>query len=209
MSKWLKAALWGLCFSGMAWFWWYGGHYPIREYLDPSKPLEPGTFGDSFGFINSFFSSMGFMIAMFALVMQIRQTNKSIELAHDAKEDDRRRQEMDMLMKHQNDMAGLLDVIGDAFTSNQAIDLSHSSAIRIARNRIATNALLLHLVFSKDGEPLVRLTNEIAEAVKKWFGTNYTTPTPLEFHRILQQYLDQFQISIQMLWKVRKQKGPS
>src|SRR6266404_935707 len=41
-----------------------------------AKP-EAGVFGDSFGFVNSLFSSFAFLIATYALIMQIQESHES------------------------------------------------------------------------------------------------------------------------------------
>lgn len=84
MPNWLKGCLWIAAFVAVLTIWWYGGHYPLRVYSDakPEDVINPGTFGDSFGFINSLFSSLGFTIAMVALAVQASQSRKANEIAN-------------------------------------------------------------------------------------------------------------------------------
>ena len=64
-------------------FWWFVGHYPIWHFPDKANKLEPGTFGDSFGFINSLFSCLAFAVAMTALAIQSSQSLKANRIAQE------------------------------------------------------------------------------------------------------------------------------
>lgn len=56
--------------------WRFVGFFPSNSFANTS---DAGQFGDSFGFVTSFFSSFGFIAGMVALIMQIKESHESGE----------------------------------------------------------------------------------------------------------------------------------
>lgn len=72
--KWLLIIAAAICLAVALWF--YVGFYPQRRFPDLA---EAGVYGDSFGFVNSLFSSFGFAFVVLALLLQMKELHDATE----------------------------------------------------------------------------------------------------------------------------------
>lgn len=175
MSIRLKWGLWTLGFLVVLSFWWNVGHYPIRNYLAENERLTPGTFGDSFGFINSLFSSMGFLVATAALIMQIDQTNRTIEIANDAKEDEKRRRQAEVLMGVKADLSTLFRSICEVNAAGGSVPIPEAiiNGFRQTVLQLDSTIIGVAMIFGDDSHDL---RNELLRIMK--MTVNWTTTLP-------------------------------
>lgn len=95
-------------FSLIVVFWWNAGHIPLALYpetKDKTSALNAGTFGDSFGFINSLFSSLAFAVAMVALAVQSVQNREANKIATETVKLQRQERIESLLSKVMSDAA--------------------------------------------------------------------------------------------------------
>lgn len=157
--------------------WWAIGTLPIRMYPEhiPGNKLNAGTYGDSFGFVNSLFSCLAFIAAMGAVVMQTMQNQRTIELTSHMRDDDRRRTERDALLKVKHDMAHLfhsLIVVSAALmrrkTPPMDLELPELDDLDEASFIFDANIIFIKMTFAEKGVSLGDSILTLLRVVRTW-----------------------------------------
>jgi hypothetical protein len=196
---------------GVLLLWWYWGHYPIRLY--PKASVAPdadgynaGTFGDSFGFVNSLFSCLGVIGATIALILQVTLMIKTNRIAEQAKLDEKRQSELAALMKLHYDMLHLFhcaNKLGSAVNKTDEEVPSRRddrTEFWVARNMLIANQLPLELLFDKNAKPLDVAIDKIAKKSMKLFDDDFPREPGLSRGTFLVEDADEIRDIIKNVW---------
>lgn len=158
-----------LIFGVMAWA--IVSIIPIWAINDYGKA---GQFGDAFGFTNSLASGAAFALGLIALIMQIEQTDRTIAIAQQSRNDEVRRAEWPILMKLHNDALDLFHSINTLAGAKRELDrqiqhpkddIAYTEArtrFEIARNVFLSNDLPLDIAFGERSKELRSMVEQTA-----------------------------------------------
>jgi hypothetical protein len=140
-------------------------------------PDKAGEVGDSFGMATSLFSSLGFVIAFYTLLKQVELTNKTNQIAVEAKNEEKRRREVDVMIKLKTDLSRIHHFMASLVSSSTAgIDMPGMSG-DAAVNRYAeimimveSNEIPLRLTFGERAEPVLQALFEYYKGVISCFA---------------------------------------
>lgn len=146
--------------SGVA-IWGIFGLTPILMYHQNSEHI--GQIGDSFGIVNSFFSSLGFSIATVALLLQITESHEQMRLSRESLLDGRKETARITIIQAERDLKAFQlalkqIVLHDAFAdkSTAMADSYNDSLAKLLSNEFA-----LDLVFDNKANDLHQIFTAI------------------------------------------------